>query len=254
MLLVATYRTIDLARVAGIHPNTVRLYEKIGFISPAPRAANGYRSYGEKHLQQIRICRCIFDHAWLGRELRSASLTVIRKSVAGDLNEALRSAREYLALIQDELSAARKTAAILQKWAHGCIRAATGKTYTRGQIAELIGTTEEAVRNWERNALIRVPRIGPNRTRIYGEAELERLRVIRMLRQSGYSMSAIHSSLRQYDAGHSLGIIEALSTHETAEGTSWIWVGDRWLESLEAARRGAETIVSLLAKTIEKNP
>jgi DNA-binding transcriptional MerR regulator len=254
MLLVATYRTIDLARVAGVHPNTVRLYEKIGFISPAPRASNGYRLYGEKHLYQIRICRCIFDHAWLGKELRRASLLIIKSMLIWDLQDADRHTQHYLALIHKEMSAAKQTARILYKWAQGCKPTDTGKAYSRSQIAEMIGTTEEAVRNWERNALIRVPRIGPNRTRIYGEAELERLRVIRMLRQSGYSMSAIHSSLRQYDAGHSLGIIEALSTHETAEGTSWIWVGDRWLESLEAARRGAETIVSLLAKTIEKNP
>jgi DNA-binding transcriptional MerR regulator len=236
---VAAYRTIDLARAAGVHPNTVRLYEKIGFISPAPRAANGYRLYGEKHLYQIRICRCIFDHAWVGRELRRVSLRIIGAMLTWELHEAAGFAREYLALIQNELSAARLTADVLEKWARGCTPANTGKTYSRGQTAELIRTTEEALRT--------------NRTRIYGDAEMERLRVIHMLRHSGYSISAIHSSLRHYDEGHTAGIIEALNTCETAEGTSWIWVGDRWLESLEATRRGAEQILSLLEEIARRN-
>ncbi len=74
---MTTYRTTDLARFVGVHPNTVRFYERFGFISPAPRAANGYRVFGERHLYQLRIYRCVFDYGWLGRGLRAASVEVI---------------------------------------------------------------------------------------------------------------------------------------------------------------------------------
>ena len=247
-----TYRTIDLARAAGVHPNTVRLYERIGFISPAPRAANGYRVFGEQHLYQIRICRCIYDYSYLGRGLRRASDNVIRATGAWNVPLARRHAEEYLALVKHELAVARQTAGILERWAKGTPPAAGGKTYTRGEMAAQIGVTEEALRNWERNGLLRVPRIGPNRTRVYGEAERERLRVIYMLRQSGYSMSAIHNSLRRYDEGDAAGVIEALGTAESAEGTTWTWVRDHWIEALEGARQGAERILLLLEEARSK--
>jgi len=241
---VPTYRTIDLARAAGVHPNTVRLYERIGFISPAPRAANGYRVFGEQQLCQLRICRCIFDYSFLGQELRRASLEVIRAAGAWDLPRARRCAEEYLGRVERELAVARQTADILARWARGTRRAKGGRTYTRGEMAEQIGVTEEALRNWERNGLLRVPRVGANRTRVYGEAERERLRVIYMLRQSGYSMSAIHHSLRRYDEGDPAGVIEALGTVESAEGATW--ARDHWIEALEGARQGAEQILFLL--------
>lgn len=247
-----TYRTIDLARAAGVHPNTVRLYEQWGFISPAPRAPNGYRVFGEKHLCQIRICRCIYDYH-LGGRLRPASYNVIRAAGAWNVPLARRHAQEYLALVQHELAVARQTAGILERWAQGTPALARGKTYTRREMAAEIGVTEEALRNWERNGLLRVPRIGPNRTRVYGKAERERLRVIYMLRQSGFSMSAIHSSLRRYDEGDAAGVIEGLGTVESVGGTwTWTWCRDHWAEALEGARQGAQQILSLLEEARTK--
>lgn len=44
------YKTIDVARMIGIHVNTVRLYEKCGFISKPERLPNGYRVFTELHV------------------------------------------------------------------------------------------------------------------------------------------------------------------------------------------------------------
>ena len=40
-----TYTTSRIASAVGIHPNTVRLYERIGFITAPERLANGYRVF-----------------------------------------------------------------------------------------------------------------------------------------------------------------------------------------------------------------
>lgn len=40
-----TYKTIDIARIIGIHVNTVRLYEKCGLIPKPERLGNGYRVF-----------------------------------------------------------------------------------------------------------------------------------------------------------------------------------------------------------------
>ena len=38
----------------GIHPNTVMLYEKWGYIASVQRKKNGYRVYTETHLEQMK--------------------------------------------------------------------------------------------------------------------------------------------------------------------------------------------------------
>ncbi|WP_202711067.1 MerR family DNA-binding transcriptional regulator [Sporosalibacterium faouarense] len=40
-----SYRTSEIAGIFGIHPNTVILYEKWGYIAPVKREENGYRAF-----------------------------------------------------------------------------------------------------------------------------------------------------------------------------------------------------------------
>ena len=40
-----TYSTSDVAKLIGIHPNTVRLYEDLGLITRTERKENGYRIF-----------------------------------------------------------------------------------------------------------------------------------------------------------------------------------------------------------------
>ena len=42
-----TYKTAEVAAMTGIHPNTVRLYEKLKLIPKAERLSNGYRVFTE---------------------------------------------------------------------------------------------------------------------------------------------------------------------------------------------------------------
>lgn len=45
----------QLARRAGIAASAVRWYEDAGVLPPAPRAANGYRTYGDEDLARLRL-------------------------------------------------------------------------------------------------------------------------------------------------------------------------------------------------------
>ena len=50
-------RTSDIAKAIGVHHNTIRLYEQLGFLPPIPRGDNGYRLFTERHLDQARLIR-----------------------------------------------------------------------------------------------------------------------------------------------------------------------------------------------------
>jgi DNA-binding transcriptional MerR regulator len=47
------FRVAELAERAGIAPSTVRFYERAGLLSPAQRAYNGYRMFGETALDEL---------------------------------------------------------------------------------------------------------------------------------------------------------------------------------------------------------
>ncbi|MCX8131591.1 MAG: MerR family DNA-binding transcriptional regulator [Clostridia bacterium] len=67
-----SYNAIDLAKMFGIHPNTIRLYEKLGFISQAQRNTNNYRMFEELHVLQMKVCRSIFGYPFTNRRIRNA--------------------------------------------------------------------------------------------------------------------------------------------------------------------------------------
>src|SRR6202034_918018 len=43
----------ELAESAGVAPSTVRFYERVGLLSPARRATNGYRLFDEAALEEL---------------------------------------------------------------------------------------------------------------------------------------------------------------------------------------------------------
>ena len=47
----------DLGRATGVDVETIRYYEKAGLLPPPAREANGYRSYGDAHLQRLAFVR-----------------------------------------------------------------------------------------------------------------------------------------------------------------------------------------------------
>lgn len=52
----------DLGRATGVDVDTIRYYEKAGLLPAPAREANGYRHYGQAHLQRlafVRHCRAL---------------------------------------------------------------------------------------------------------------------------------------------------------------------------------------------------
>ena len=250
------YKTSDIAKIAGIHPNTVRFYERLGLITPVPRDTNGYRLFDHRHLTQVRVLRCIYLDDWPGEAIRTASMELIKTLKNWNLSAARISLQVYRQTIAEETVKARQAIDILRQWSEK--QAAqpapsslieSVESHSRTEAAAIIGVTPEALRNWERNDLIRIPRQGLHQTRCYGPREMERLKVIYLLRQSRFSLSAIHRCLALLDAGQRDGAMQVLK-HPREEDI--VWTGDQWLNVLQRTAEKAAEIEDILHR-LEKN-
>jgi DNA-binding transcriptional MerR regulator len=244
------YSTAQVARAAGVHPNTVRLYEVWGFLPPIPRAPNGYRRYTEFHIDQMCFARAALHGGWPGRNIRESAVTLVRHSASGDLGGALEQAYRHLALVQAERAQAEGAANLLERWAQGTAIDTTVKPLRIKDAAKLLGVTSDMLRNWERNGLLKVPRDKHSGYRHYGAAELDRVRVIRTLSRAGYSAMAILRMLRRLDAGERDNLRKALDTPEPREDV--FTAADQWLSALQSHEQRANEMITQLEAMIRK--
>lgn len=187
-----TYTTSRIASAVGIHPNTVRLYERIGFITAPERLANGYRVFTDLHLLQVRLVRAALNVELVQNGLRREVLAIVETMASQRYDEAISLARQRIDHLRRERCAAedalRHVRDLLSR-SDGSARAER-LMLTRKEAADQLDTTIDALRNWEMNGLLQVKR-KQNGYRVYSAADLDRLAIIRALRAANYSLAAI---------------------------------------------------------------
>lgn len=209
-----------------------------------PRATNGYREYTDAHVYQMRLGRLAMHGGWPGRPIRRSALSLVRRAASGELEAALAQAREHLMLVRAEQARADAAASYLEEWVNGRLQLRPFPPLSRKDAAAKLDVTVDALRHWERNGLIKVPRKANNNYRLYGPSEVGRLGVIRMLRQAGYSTMAILRMLTVVDRGLKRGLRNILDTPRPDEDV--ITASDRWLSTLAEQEGRARRIVALL--------
>jgi DNA-binding transcriptional MerR regulator len=243
--------TSDLAKAVGLHPNTVRRYAERGIIPPVKRnPANGYRRFTPHHLDCLRLACQVYNKQYPGKGIYQSGQKVVQTAVSGDLGGALELAYGHLALIQSERDQAEAAAALMERWARGTAVDVTNQPLRIGQVANLLGVSIDVLRNWDRNGLIDVPRNPANGYRRYGAVEISRLRVIRMLSQAGYSLSAILRMMLQLDKGETSTLRHVLDTPRPDEDI--YTAADRWLSTLTDQEQRARTVIALVGEMIQE--
>ena len=241
---VKIYRTAEVAAAVGVHPNTVRLYEKLGLIPKPERQANGYRVFTALHIQQLALARTAFQIEVLRGGLRRKIVAVVRLSAAGDFDAALALAQEYLDGLRAERRRAEEAIGIVQGILAGKT-AAQGLRLKRREAADALGVSADTLRNWEMNGLLTVRR-RENGYRVYTDEDIRWLKIIRTLRCAGYSLEAILRMLRQLSEDPSADIRAALNTPAPSEDV--VSVCDRLILSLTEAERNAQRILAMLRR------
>ncbi len=239
------HTTSDLAREAGVHPNTVRLYERWGFISPPQRTAKGYRMFTDLHLGQMLLARLALRFTWLSGGIRARALEVIHHSAAVNYDSAIVSARELAILVRKEKVACTEARSILESWANRRRGRTPGiARCSIGRAAEVTGTTIDTLRSWERNGLLRVPRNPANGYRVFGEDEIEAIRGVASLRRARHSTMSILNMMRRLEGKRPAGRIGTMDLPEGDENA--IYATDRWDAKLADLEASSRKIIALL--------
>lgn len=235
-------RTIDLARVIGVHVNTIRLYEADGFLAPVPRNAKNYRQYTRLHLEQARLAHLAIRWPYLGDKAMLTDL--VRSAARNELDMAIELAYRYLAHVRVERTHTEAAIRFLERWASGHPFEPSRQPMQIRQVAAHLDVSVDMLRNWERNGLIHVPRDPASGHRQYGSIEFGRLRVIRTLLRAGFSVMAILTMLKRFDEGvrHNLPAVLDLSLEDSANPAIEV-IADHWLSSLVSLEERAKTII-----------
>lgn len=239
-----TYKTAQIADIIGVHPNTIRFYEEMKLLPVIPRTENGYRVFNDRHLEQLWLLRTAFRAEIISDRLRQEVYQIVKTAAKGNIDGAYRDTQLYLKHLREEKVRAEEAIRITLD-----LIADTGKleesvVYNgRLEVSEILGITVDVLRDWERNGLIKVPRTPSGRTE-YGNKEMNRLKIIRTLRNAHYSMMSILRMLNRLDQGDK-NVRKIIDT--PGEEEDIVCAADRYITALNLAEKDAQVMLDMLA-------
>lgn len=239
-----TYTTTETARMIGIHPNTVRMYEELGLISQTKRKDNGYRIFTDLHIDQFRLARAAFKVEILQNGLRKKAIRIIKTSAKKDFDKAILLAKDYLLQIQQEKAHAEETIEIVKDLLSNTENV-TQQSMKRKEVSDYLGISMDTLRNWELNGLLEVKR-KKNGYRVYTGEDILRLKIIRSLRCANYSLSAILRMLNALSTNPDIDIKNVIDTPKPDDDI--ITACDKLITSLELSHENALYMLSLLER------
>ena len=243
-----TYTTSEVAKIIGIHPNTVRMYEEWGLIPQAERKSNGYRVFTDFHIEQLKLARIAFQVEVLQNGLRKKMIETVKTAAKKEFEKALVLAGEYRNQVKSEQMNAEQSIRIAKQILSG---RSTEEVhfFKRKEVLDCMEISMDTLRNWERNGLLQEKR-KENGYRFYTGDDIERLKMIRSLRCANYSLEAILRMLNALEQNPQVNIRQVLNTPREDEDI--VSVCDRLLVSLHAADRNAEKLIKIISDMKEK--
>jgi DNA-binding transcriptional MerR regulator len=206
-----TLRPVDLARAAGVSTQSVREYERLGFLPPAARSPSGHRRYGQPHLDAIMAARTMqAGYGWF------PCLTIMRCVHAGDLPAAIELVHGQHAALAAERRRIDETHAALTAALNGIdspLPRSRRDGLQIGEVARLAGVRASALHFWEHIGLLRPQRGKSSRYRLYDQEQLRKVQIIVLLRRAGYRPERIGEMLAAIGEGRPEAALAALDRH-----------------------------------------
>ncbi|WP_349679187.1 MerR family transcriptional regulator [Clostridium sp. UBA4548] len=237
--MIETYKTSEVAKIIGIHPNTVRLYEDLKLIPKPERLANGYRIFTKVHIEHFKLVRTALQVEVLQNGLRKQVVKVIKVAALKEYSKAIELTEKYIESIKYEKNQAEEAISIVAGILADNNQEESPTQLTRKEAAEYLNITMDTLRNWELNGLITIKRRS-NSYRVYRDSDMKILKIIRVLRCANYSLNSILRLLKELSQGKKVDIKEVINTPKLEEDI--VSICDKLLTSLQAAEVNAKVI------------
>ena len=237
------YKTSEVAKIVGVHSNTVRLYEKLELIPEVKRLQNGYRIFTDYHIKQFILARIAFKVEILQNGLRKKMINIVKLSAKGKFEEAISCTENYINQIEQERKNAEEAIEISKHLLLDIDVEKNNMFLTRKQTADYLEVTIDTLRNWEMNGLFTIKR-KQNGYRVYTENDINKLKIIRTLRCANYSLSAILRMMNTLLKNKEADIKEVINNPEDDEDI--VTVCDKLLTSLDNAQKNAYSMLQQL--------
>lgn len=238
-----TYKTSEVAKIIGIHPNTLRLYEDLELIPKANRLSNGYRIFNDYHIEQFNLARTALKVEVLQNGLRKKIINIIKLSAKGEFEEAIICTNDYINQVKNERRNAEEAIEISKQLLLGIKNNESDMFLTRKQTAEYLNITIDTLRNWEMNGLLSIKR-KENGYRVYTSSDIKKLKIIRTLRCANYSLASILRMINAISNSSKVDIKEVINTPDNNEDI--VTACDKLLTSLNNAEKNANVILKQL--------
>jgi len=241
-MVAHTYSTKELAELTGVHSNTVRLYEAWGYISkPGRLENNNYRIFTDLHLVQMKLARIALPGPYPvnGKHVQQ----MVKEFALGNLHESLVLAREYLNNVQLEQKRAVRAMTILDDWfANRSCQKDDDLIKGRLKAAQIIGVTLDALRTWERNGLYSIKK-DQHGILAYTQSDLERIEVVRLLRNCGYSIVSLLKVFNQHEnITEKPSILLSLPNNDG----DFFYVTDQFMQFLQNHEQRAQSLIVMI--------
>ncbi len=237
-----TYTTSQIAKIIGVHPNTVRMYEDLGLIPKPLRKANGYRIFSNVHIDQFRLARTAFQIEVLQSGLRKRIIKVVKLSAKEQYDDAIALTIEYINITEAEIANANEAVEITNTLLKSSFQE-NAVLLKRKEVSDALSITMDTLRNWEMNGLLNIKR-KENGYRVYNYEDIKKLKIIRSLRCANYSLSSILRMMNAIFQNESADAKHVLNTPDGNEDI--VGVCDKLIISLNAAKKNAEKIIDIL--------
>jgi DNA-binding transcriptional MerR regulator len=149
-------RSGDLAKAAGVSPDTIRHYEKIGVLPRAPRTESGYRLYSASAVERVLVVKRALQIGFTLAELAE----VLKARDAGGIpcGRVYQLAQEKLKGIEADIKALKLTRRyvrkVLEDWAQRTQSAGPGRQshllYSLSDAVKNVGTPATRFRRTKR--------------------------------------------------------------------------------------------------------
>lgn len=237
------YSTSEIAKMFNVHPNTIRFYEKINFITKPKRLANGYRIFTNLHVLECQLIKTALKTELLQNGLRDKAIEIITLCSSELFDEAIKANDSYQVMLFREIDNAKKAiddvSLLINK------NKISNKTYKRSEVAKILNITTETLRTWERNGLVEINK-KENGYLIYTDDDLKIFNIIKTLRLANYSQQAILRLLTKANLHEITNQDVEMLLNTPNENEDIISVCDHLIESLNEAYNDSIKINEIL--------